>query len=157
MASLTSRMEAVEKENSKLKKNLIVSMDKATSLKAKVKTLDDDLRVERKLTLDKNEQLLTTKEKLKTIAARSVEASKQLTSTTLYSLVGTSKASSFLEGIWLSILLGLTWRVWTWRRLIKRWRWTKLPNPQFPKVMPWRLLLTLRLVKILLLMLDLVT
>ena len=74
MASLTSRMEALEKENSELKKNLIVFMDEATSLKAKVKTLDDDLRVERKLTLEKDEQLLSAKEKLKTIAARLVEA-----------------------------------------------------------------------------------
>ena len=74
VASLTSRMEALEKENSELKKNLIVSMDEATSLKAKVKTLDDDLKVERKLTLKKDEQLLTAKEKLKTIAARSIEA-----------------------------------------------------------------------------------
>ena len=74
VASLTSRMEALERENSKLKKNSIVSMDETTSLKAKVKTLDDDLRVERKLTLEKDEQLLSAKEKLKTIVARSVEA-----------------------------------------------------------------------------------
>ena len=74
VASLTSRMEALEKENSDLKKNLIASMDETTSLKEKVKTMDDDLRVERKLTQEKDEQLLSTKEKLKTIAARSVEA-----------------------------------------------------------------------------------
>ena len=74
MASLTSRMEALERENFELKENLIVSMDKTTSLKAKVKTLDDDLRVERQLTQEKDEQLLSAKEKLKTIAARSVEA-----------------------------------------------------------------------------------
>ena len=74
MASLTSRMGALEKENSKLKKNLIDSMDEATTLKEKVKTLSDDLRVERQLTLEKDEQLLGAKEKLKTIAARSVEA-----------------------------------------------------------------------------------
>ena len=67
-------MEALERENSELKKNLIVSMDETTSLKAKVKTLDDDLRVKRKLTQEKDEQLLSAKEKLKTIAARSVEA-----------------------------------------------------------------------------------
>ena len=67
-------MEALEKENSDLKKNLIASMDETTSLKEKVKTLDDDLRVERKLTQEKDEQLLSAKEKLKTIAARSVEA-----------------------------------------------------------------------------------
>ena len=55
VASLTSWMEALERENFELKKNLIVSMDETTSLKAKVKTLDDNLRVERKLTLEKDE------------------------------------------------------------------------------------------------------
>ena len=74
VASLTTRMEALEKENSDLKKNLIASMDEATSLKEKVKVLDDDLRVKRKLTQEKDEQLLSAKEKLVTIAARSVEA-----------------------------------------------------------------------------------
>ena len=74
MASLTTRMEALEKENSDLKKNLIASMDKTTSLKEKVKVLDDDLRVERKLTQEKDEQLLSAKEKLVTITAKSVEA-----------------------------------------------------------------------------------
>ena len=74
VASLTSRMEALEVENFTLKKNLIDSMGKATSLKEKVKTLSDNLRVERQLTLEKVEQLLNAKEKLKTIATRSVEA-----------------------------------------------------------------------------------
>jgi len=74
VASLTSHMEALEKENSDLKKNLIASMDEITSLKENVKTLDDDLRVKCKLTQEKDEQLLSAKEKLKTIAARSIEA-----------------------------------------------------------------------------------
>ena len=74
VASLTTRMEALEKENSDLKKNLIASMDETTSLKEKVKVLEDDLRVERGLTQEKDEQLLSAKEKLVTIAARSVEA-----------------------------------------------------------------------------------
>ena len=74
VASLTSRMEALEVENFTLKKNLIDSMGKATSLKEKVKTLNDDLKAEHQLTLEKDEQLLGDKEKLKTIAARSVEA-----------------------------------------------------------------------------------
>ena len=55
VASLTSRMEALEKENFDLKKNLIASIDETTSLKKKVKTLDDDLRVEHKLTQEKDE------------------------------------------------------------------------------------------------------
>ena len=74
MASLTSRMEALEKENSDLKKNLIASMDETISLKGKFNTLDDDLRVECRLTQEKDEQLLSAKETLITIAARSVEA-----------------------------------------------------------------------------------
>ena len=74
MASLTSRMEALEAESSTLKQNLINSMGEATILKEKVKTLSDELRGERQLTLEKDEQLLGAKEKLKTIAARSVEA-----------------------------------------------------------------------------------
>ena len=74
MASLTSRMEALEAESSTLKQNLIDSMGEATTLKEKVKTLSGELRTERQLTLEKDEQLLGAKEKLKTIAARSVEA-----------------------------------------------------------------------------------
>ena len=74
---MASRMEALEKENSTLKKDLIQSMDEAASLKEKVKALNFDLRVERQLNMEKDDQLQATKEKLKTIAARSVEAFQQ--------------------------------------------------------------------------------
>lgn len=73
-ASLTSRVEALEVENSTLKKDLIDFIGMANTLKEQVKKLNDDLRVERQLTLEKDEQLLGAKESLKTIAARSVEA-----------------------------------------------------------------------------------
>ena len=51
-------------------------MGEANTLKekVKVKALSDDLRAERQLTLEKDEQLLGVRESLKTIAARSVEA-----------------------------------------------------------------------------------
>ena len=74
VASLTSRMEVLDKENSIVKKKLIESMHKVNTLKESTKTLSNDLRVERQLTLEKDEQLLAAKEKLKTIVARSVEA-----------------------------------------------------------------------------------
>ena len=74
MAFLTSKMEAIEAETSTLKQNLIDSMGEATTLKEKVKALSDDLRAERQLTLEKDEQLLDAKESLKTIAARFIEA-----------------------------------------------------------------------------------
>ena len=74
MASLTSNMEAMEVETSTLKQNLIDFMGKATTLKKKVKALNDDLRAKCQLTLEKDEQHLGAKESLKTIAARSIEA-----------------------------------------------------------------------------------
>ena len=74
MASLISKMEAMEAKPSKLKQSLIDSMGEANTLKEKVKALSDNLRVKRQLTLEKDEQLLGVKESLKTIAVRSVEA-----------------------------------------------------------------------------------
>ena len=74
MASLTFRIGALEAENSTLKKNLIDSMGEAATLKEKVKTLSDNLRVEHQLILEKDDQLLGAKEKLKTIVARFVKA-----------------------------------------------------------------------------------
>ena len=51
VASLTSRMEASKGENSTLKKKLIESMQEVNTLKESSKTLADDLRAERQLTL----------------------------------------------------------------------------------------------------------
>ena len=48
-------MEALEKENSTLKKDLIELMDEATALKEKVKALNSDLRIERQLNLEKDD------------------------------------------------------------------------------------------------------
>ena len=78
VASLTSKMEALEGENSTLKKNLIESMHEVNTLKESSKTLADDLRPKCQLTLEKDEQLLAAKEKLKTIAARSIEGFQQI-------------------------------------------------------------------------------
>ena len=74
VTSVVSRMEALEAKNSKLKKDLITTMDKANTIKAKAKVLFDDLRAEKKLTLEKDKQLLDVKEKIKTIATKSMEA-----------------------------------------------------------------------------------
>ena len=49
-------------------------MGEANTLKEKVKALSNDLRAERQLTLEKNEQFLGVKESLKTIVTKSVEA-----------------------------------------------------------------------------------
>ena len=67
-------MEALEAENSKLKKDLISTMEKANTIKEKVKNLGDDLRAERQLTLEKDKQLQAAKEKIKIVAAKAIEA-----------------------------------------------------------------------------------
>ena len=69
-----SKVEALEEKNFKLKKDLIVAMDEANTIKEKAKTLGDNLRPERQLTLEKDEQHLATKEKIKTVVAKAVEA-----------------------------------------------------------------------------------
>ena len=60
-----------------MKRKLIESMHEVNTLKESTKTLTDDLRAKRQLTLEKDDQLLAAKEKLKTIAVRSVEAFQQ--------------------------------------------------------------------------------
>ena len=72
--SAGSRVVALEAKNSKLRKDLIASIDEANTCKEKAKVLFDDLREERKLTMEKDEQLLAAKEKNKTVVAKSVEA-----------------------------------------------------------------------------------
>ena len=52
-------------------------MDEANTSKEKAKTLTNDLKAKRQLTLEKDEQLLAAKEKLKTIATKAVEAFQQ--------------------------------------------------------------------------------
>ena len=74
VASAVSRVEALEAENSKLKKHLIIAMDKANTLKEKIKVIGDDLRAERQLMVEKDEQIQAAKEKIKTIASKAVEA-----------------------------------------------------------------------------------
>ena len=69
-----SRVEALEVENSKFKKDWIITMDKANTLKEKIKVMGDDFRAERQLTVEKDEQLQAAKEKIKTIAAKAIEA-----------------------------------------------------------------------------------
>ena len=60
-----------------LPQKLIESMHEVNTLKESSKTLADELRAERQLTLEKDEQLLVAKDKLKTIAARSIEGFQQ--------------------------------------------------------------------------------
>ena len=63
----------MEAENSKLRKELIAAMDDANQAKEKLRTLADELRVERELTKEKDEQIAAVRERVKGLVAKAVE------------------------------------------------------------------------------------
>ena len=62
---------------SKLRKELIAAMDDANQAKEKLQTLTDELRVERELTKEKDEQIAAARERAKGLAAKAVEGFQQ--------------------------------------------------------------------------------
>ena len=61
-------------ENSKPKKDLITAMGEVNTMKEKLKVMGDDLKAERQLTMEKDEQLQVANEKIKIIVTKAVEA-----------------------------------------------------------------------------------
>lgn len=59
-----SKVEALEVESSKLRKDLIIAMDGWNKVKEKLKALTDKLQVEKLLTMQKDEQLQSTNQKI---------------------------------------------------------------------------------------------
>ena len=57
VSSVEAKAKGLEMELSKLRKDLIAAMDEANTAKEKAKVLSNDLRADRKLTLEKDEQL----------------------------------------------------------------------------------------------------
>ena len=58
-----SKVEALKAETRKLKRDLIIVMDEVYSAKEKTKAFADELRVEKHLTVQKDEQLQATNQK----------------------------------------------------------------------------------------------
>ena len=75
--SARSHASSLEAENSKLRKELIATMDDANQAKEKLRTLTDELRVKRELTKEKDEQLAAARERAKGLAAKAVEGFQQ--------------------------------------------------------------------------------
>ena len=71
--STRSHASSLEVENSKLRKELIAAMDNANQAKEKLRTLTDELRVERELTKEKDEQIAAARERAKGLTAKAVE------------------------------------------------------------------------------------
>lgn len=68
----TSKVEALEAEAAKLRRNLITTMEEANTAKEKAMTLADKLRVKKQITLQKNEQLQAAKQKVKLVDAKAI-------------------------------------------------------------------------------------
>ena len=75
--SARSHVSSLEVENSKLKKELIATMNDANLAKEKLRTSTKELRVERDLTKEKDEQLVVAKERAKGFAAKAIEGFQQ--------------------------------------------------------------------------------
>ena len=75
--SARSHASSLEAKNSKLKKELIATMKDANLAKEKLRTLTDELRVERELTKEKDEQLAAARERAKRLTAKAVEGFQQ--------------------------------------------------------------------------------
>ena len=75
--SARSHASSLEVENSKLKKELIATMNDANLAKEKLRTSTKELRVERDLTKEKDEQLVVAKERAKGFAAKAIEGFQQ--------------------------------------------------------------------------------
>ena len=76
--SARSHASSLEAENLKLRKELIAAMDDANQAKEKLQTLTDELRVERELTKEKDEQIAAARERAKGLAAKAVEGFQQI-------------------------------------------------------------------------------
>ena len=72
-----SHASSVEVENSKLRKELIAAMDDANQAKEKLRTLTEELRVERELTKENNKQIAAARERAKGLAAKAIEGFQQ--------------------------------------------------------------------------------
>ena len=70
VAMVGFKVEALEVESSKLKKELISAMDKGNTTKEKVKALTEELRVKKLLTMQRDEQLQVANQKVKIVAAK---------------------------------------------------------------------------------------
>ena len=68
----------MEADNSKLRKELIATMDDANQTKEKLRTLTDELKVEWELTKEKDEQIAAARERAKGLAAKAVEGFQQI-------------------------------------------------------------------------------
>ena len=76
--SARSHASSLEAENSKIKKELIAAINDANLAKEKLRTSTEELRVERELTKEKDEQLTAARKRAKGLVAKAIEGFQQI-------------------------------------------------------------------------------
>ena len=69
-----SKVKALKAKGYRLRKDLITAMDDSIASKEKIKALAEELKVEKLLTMQKDEQLQSTNPKVKTVATKAIQA-----------------------------------------------------------------------------------
>ena len=96
-----SKVDSVEAESSRLRKDLFKAMDQATKAKEKVKELKDALKVEKKLVIQKDEEvqaaLLKTNEEREKLMVQYFKGLSLITFL-IFNSSSISKALSFFVG-----------------------------------------------------------
>lgn len=89
-----SKVDALEAEISTLRKELITTIDSGNWMKEQIKALNDDLKVDRLLTEQKDEQLQAAKREASAAGDDAMQAFNLLLSTMASFSAGTSKVLS---------------------------------------------------------------
>ena len=137
--SARSHASSVEAENSKLRKELIAAMNDANQAKEKLRTLTDELRVERELTKEKDEQIAIARERAKGLTAKAVEGFQQTDeyNTVLFSWY--FKGFELLRRYFIKHPSRVDLEKLDLRRLIKKWPLTRPLNHLLLRLMPLRM------------------
>lgn len=75
--STSSKVDTLEAESVKLRRDLIFAMDEANSTEERAKVLTNELKVEKQLTLEMDERLQAANQKVKTVVAKAIKAFQQ--------------------------------------------------------------------------------
>ena len=72
-----SKVEALEAKAKKLRRDLITTMDDASTAREKATTLANKLKVKKQLTLQNDKQLQAVNQKVKSMATKAIQAFQQ--------------------------------------------------------------------------------
>ena len=95
-----SKVKALKAKGYRLRKDLITAMDDSIASKEKIKALAKELKVEKLLTMQKDEQLQSTNPKLRSWLPKSSKRSSSPKSKTQSCSTGTTSVWNYWGGTW---------------------------------------------------------